>query len=101
MDSSWVTSQSNGLAAHNNPSWMQLYLEACKLLDLAIALPADSLPQFQMYRWAFVGGDSTNSINGMNKSALHPTSLNSSPSQSPFEPHVVRIDNLMNAKVMK
>jgi hypothetical protein len=24
-------------------------------LDLAIALPADELPQFQMYRWAFVG----------------------------------------------
>ena len=26
----------------------------CKLLDLALALPAQALPQFQMYRWAFV-----------------------------------------------
>jgi len=36
-------------------AWLQLYLYACKLLDLVIALPADQLPQFQMYRWAFVG----------------------------------------------
>lgn len=55
-DSSWVSSQSNGFSPH--PSWLQLYLYACKLLDMAIALPAESLPQFQMYRWAFVGDSS-------------------------------------------
>lgn len=37
-------------------SWLQLYLYACKLLDLAMALPAENLPQFQMYKWAFIGG---------------------------------------------
>ena len=55
LDSSWVISAgSNGLAAHNSPQWMALYLAVCKLLDLALALPATFLPQFQMYRWAFV-----------------------------------------------
>lgn len=33
-------------------------MNACKLLDLALILPADSLPQFQLHRWAFLG-DST------------------------------------------
>lgn len=37
---------------------LQLFLNACKLLDLALILPADSLPQFQLHRWAFLG-DST------------------------------------------
>merc|ERR1712223_1300588 len=56
LDSSWVVSAGlNGLAAHNSPSWLSLYLSVCKLLDLALALPAQQLPQFQMYRWAFVG----------------------------------------------
>jgi hypothetical protein len=38
----------NGLQAHNHPAWLGLYLSACKLLDLALALPASRLPQFQM-----------------------------------------------------
>ena len=59
LDSSWVVSAgSNGLAAHNSPAWMSLYLAVCKLLDLTLALPAASLPQFQMYRWAFVSESS-------------------------------------------
>ncbi|XP_076054821.1 protein DOP1A isoform X3 [Oratosquilla oratoria] len=55
LDSWWVVSASNGLNAHNHPAWLTLYLAACKLLDLMLALPASHLPQFQMYRWAFVG----------------------------------------------
>ena len=55
LDTSWVVSAgSNGLAAHNSPAWLSLYLSVCKLLDLSLALPAQKLPQFQMYRWAFV-----------------------------------------------
>ena len=75
MDSSWVVSAGlNGLAAHNSPSWLSLYLSVCKLLDLALALPAQQLPQFQMYQWAFVSEGSENNnvpretapgINGM------------------------------------
>ena len=34
--------------------FLGVYLGVCKLLDQAAALPADLLPQFQMYRWAFV-----------------------------------------------
>lgn len=56
---SW-TQSNGGLSVSSGGStkdgaWLQLYLFACKLLDLAIALPSDELPQFQMYRWAFVG----------------------------------------------
>ena len=56
-DSSWASQSNGGLSAPSarHSAWLQLYLYACKLLDLAIALPADELPQFQMYRWAFVG----------------------------------------------
>lgn len=47
LDSSWAH-LGNGLNAHNNPAWLQLYLSVCKLLDLALALPADVVPQFQL-----------------------------------------------------
>ena len=59
QDPSWVaaTSASAGLGLQStaaNPAWLSVYLGVCKLLDQAVALPADLLPQFQMYRWAFV-----------------------------------------------
>ena len=64
LDSSWVVSAGyNGLAAHNSPSWLGLYLSVCKLLDLSLALPAQHLPQFQMYQWAFVSeGNENNNV---------------------------------------
>ena len=31
----------------SSPGWLQLYLSACKLLDLLIFLPADIIPDFQ------------------------------------------------------
>lgn len=34
---------------------LQLFLNACKLLDLALILPSDTLPIFQLHRWSFVG----------------------------------------------
>jgi hypothetical protein len=46
LDASWA--YNNGLNAHNNPAWLKLYLSACKLLDLALVMPADALPQFQL-----------------------------------------------------
>ncbi|KAF2368882.1 Dopey N-terminal [Trinorchestia longiramus] len=75
------------------PSWLSLFLAACKLLDLLLALPAHSLPQFQMYRWAFVGsGESGCSSNGdmAVPGAAPPDSTNSD-----FVPHVRRISRLM------
>lgn len=76
---------SNGLLS---ASWLQLQLAAANLLFLAVQLPADRLPQFQMYRWAFVGGDIT-SVNNTN---------NASPD---FVPHVTRIAQLMGRKYGK
>lgn len=36
------------------PAQLQLFLNACKLLDIALLLPSDSLPQFQLHKWAFI-----------------------------------------------
>ncbi|XP_072393465.1 protein DOP1 homolog isoform X2 [Diabrotica undecimpunctata] len=85
LDASWATNSSNGLHALGHPHWLRLQLATAKLLDLALLLPATTLPQFQMYRWAFVGDD-------LNKKT------NSQFNQIPFLPHVVRIAELMDKK---
>ena len=59
LETSWVAAAtaSAGLGLQstaNNPAWLAVYLGVAKLLDQAVVLPADQLPQFQMYRWAFV-----------------------------------------------
>ena len=130
LDSSWVVSSgANGLAAHNSPAWLELYLSVCKLLDLALALPAHKLPQFQMYRWAFVsegiennnvdslvgtvsGGPykSANLANGVETgiSSEHGSSSQTSITtsyqkqlyQQDFVPYVVRVARLLLLKVM-
>lgn len=39
----------NGFStSYNSQRWLNLYLSACKFLDLALALPSENLPQFQM-----------------------------------------------------
>jgi len=130
LDSSWVVSAgANGLAAHNSPSWLGLYLSVCKLLDLSLALPAHKLPQFQMYRWAFVSeGMENNNVDGLEANQLQntktPHSLmngdksetipnadkNSSSTstncqkqlyQQDFVPYVVRVARLLLQKVEK
>jgi len=45
LESTWTVT---GGAVSVNQPWLQLYLAACKLLDLALILPADFLPQFQL-----------------------------------------------------
>ncbi|XP_066603567.1 protein dopey-1 homolog isoform X2 [Prorops nasuta] len=85
LDSSWAVNTSNGLQAHGHPHWLQLHLAAAKLLDLALLLPAHRLPQFQMYRWAFVGDAATGSTENNNLS-------------SDFVPHITRIAKLMDSK---
>ncbi|KAK7864583.1 hypothetical protein R5R35_003176 [Gryllus longicercus] len=91
LDSSWVVNSNNGLHAHGHPAWLQLQLSAAKLLDLALALPAHRLPQFQMYRWAFVGGSECPSLNN--------NQPHDEPARSPdFVPHVARIARLMDTK---
>lgn len=50
----------SGYVNYSQEKWLGLYLSVCKLLDMALCLPPEQLPQFQMYRWAFEG--STNEI---------------------------------------
>uniref|UniRef100_T1J3V3 Uncharacterized protein n=1 Tax=Strigamia maritima TaxID=126957 RepID=T1J3V3_STRMM len=98
LDSSWVVSPNNGLNAHNNPAWLQLYLSVCKLLDLTLTLPADRLPQFQMYRWAFVGDLTPTNVNN-NDVELSLNLKNQTPLSTGFVPHITRLAYLLNKKV--
>jgi len=66
----------------NTAGYLQMYLQACKFLDLAISLPADSLPQFQLDRWSFIS--SVNSDDQMG--------------DSDFEPQISRIEKLMRLR---
>ena len=122
LDSAWVmTAGYDGLAAHNSPAWMSLYLAVCKLLDLALVLPAHVLPQFQMYRWAFVseGGSEAAAASGAIVSAAAAASVHNHNGdlsaddgvsheglqhmhlpQQDFVPYVVRVAKLLLHKVM-
>ncbi|XP_054721369.1 protein dopey-1-like [Uloborus diversus] len=93
LDSSWVVSNNNGLNAHNHPAWLHLYLSACKLLDMAVALPANVLPQFQMYRWAFIG-DSPPLSTDYEEVVKTPH-----PDSPEFVPHIIRLASLLNKKI--
>ncbi|KAI1301279.1 Protein dopey-1 [Halotydeus destructor] len=119
--------QSNGNAYHHSEASLHLFLNACKLLDLAITLPAETLPQFQMYQWAFVGETHEVAAPSEEKSILNHINNNAnnveqSPSPTPsrtststsasgqkatansantsFEPLVVRIERELRNKVM-
>lgn len=48
LDASWATNSNNGLHASGHPHFLRLRLATAKLLDLALLLPATTLPQFQM-----------------------------------------------------
>ena len=100
-DSSWSSQSNGGLSAPSakDSAWLQLYLYACKLLDLAIALPADELPQFQMYRWAFVGDpsdDSSSSPTPRTPAAWTPDPSRSSQIQSATNADRLSIHSLNN-----
>ena len=105
LDSTWVTHSANGLQNYANPAWMHLYLSTCKLLHLALALPATRLPQFQMYRWAFVGDEkavgSCNGRDGDDGDGDISTSSRSIQQQvTPnFVPYLTRIYRLLRNKV--
>ena len=94
LDASWATT--NSLATQGNPTWLNLYLAACKLLDVALILPSEIIPQFQLYKWAFTGDpglDEQPPPSDKNKRAKE------QPQQPVFVPHVFRISKLMNLMV--
>uniref|UniRef100_A0A8C9VXY2 DOP1 leucine zipper like protein A n=1 Tax=Scleropages formosus TaxID=113540 RepID=A0A8C9VXY2_SCLFO len=83
----------NGFStSYNSQRWLNLYLSACKLLDLALALPPESLPQFQMYRWAFIPEASDDSGLEGRRQGTH---------QREFKPYVVRLAKLLRKRVKK
>lgn len=103
LDLAWVSDRSNGLHARGHPHWLQLQLAAAHLLHLALQLPAHRLPQFQMYRWAFVGSAESGLNNNASvvaclTSGPPPTSEDDAGRSLQFIPHVSRIARLMDAK---
>ncbi|KAM3873118.1 protein DOP1A isoform 1-T1 [Diretmus argenteus] len=83
----------NGFStSYNSQRWLNLYLSACKLLDLALALPSESLPQFQMYRWAFIPEASDDSGLEVRRQGTH---------QREFKPYVVRLAKMLRKRAKK
>ncbi|XP_045150419.1 protein dopey-1 isoform X8 [Echinops telfairi] len=80
----------NGFStSYNSQRWLNLYLSACKFLDLALALPSENLPQFQMYRWAFIPEASDDSGLEVRRQGIH---------QREFKPYVVRLAKLLRKR---
>ncbi|XP_048351284.1 protein dopey-1 isoform X2 [Sphaerodactylus townsendi] len=83
----------NGFStSYNSQRWLNLYLSACKFLDLALALPSEHLPQFQMYRWAFIPEASDDSGLEVRRQGTH---------QREFKPYVVRLAKLLRKRAKK
>ncbi|KAM9317340.1 protein DOP1A [Gastrophryne carolinensis] len=83
----------NGFStSYNSQRWLNLYLSACKFLDLALALPSDNLPQFQMYRWAFIPEASDDSGLEVRRQGTY---------QREFKPYVVRLAKLLRKRAKK
>uniref|UniRef100_G3TE15 DOP1 leucine zipper like protein A n=1 Tax=Loxodonta africana TaxID=9785 RepID=G3TE15_LOXAF len=83
----------NGFStSYNSQRWLNLYLSACKFLDLALALPSENLPQFQMYRWAFIPEASDDSGLEVRRQGIH---------QREFKPYVVRLAKLLRKRAKK
>ncbi|KAH1173391.1 hypothetical protein KIL84_017230 [Mauremys mutica] len=83
----------NGFStSYNSQRWLNLYLSACKFLDLALALPSENLPQFQMYRWAFIPEVSDDSGLEVRRQGIH---------QREFKPYVVRLAKLLRKRAKK
>ena len=91
-----------------------LYLQASKLLDLALTLPSDSLPQFQMYKWAFINKAEASALNsGLSNAEFRSSipdnsgsrngedfdSLISASSNVTFGPFINRIERYMRLRV--
>ncbi|XP_043929288.1 protein dopey-1 [Protopterus annectens] len=83
----------NGFStSYNSQRWLNFYLSACKFLDLALALPSENLPQFQMYRWAFIPEASDDSGLEVRRQGTH---------QREFKPYVVRLAKLLRKRAKK
>ncbi|XP_067372078.1 protein dopey-2 isoform X2 [Channa argus] len=62
---------------------LDMYLSACKFLDTSLAFPPESIPLFQMYRWAFVPEVDVNRYGGPETALIE--------GEQECTPHVVRV----------
>lgn len=82
--------------------WLEMYISACKMLDLALCLPIHYVPMFQLYRWSFVGEVPESQNHGeVCFQSNGPSVRNGSESEEEddnkvlkFVPHCVRIQKL-------
>ncbi|KXJ05516.1 Protein dopey-1 [Exaiptasia diaphana] len=88
----------NGYVSYSQEKWLGLYLAAFKLLDLTLSLPGDRLPHFQMYRWAFEGGEVNCSSAMTTKSA---SGDGKTEKVTIFKPHIARIWKLLRKRCRK
>lgn len=63
----------SGYVNYSQEKWLGLYLSVCKLLDMALCLPPEQLPQFQMYRWAFESSGSPSTSEATRKLGANDT----------------------------
>ncbi|KAL4657008.1 protein dopey-2 isoform X2 [Arapaima gigas] len=64
-------------------SELDMYLSACKFLDMALSFPPDRMPLFQMYRWAFVPEVDTESYSGPENGLME--------GEQECQPHIVKV----------
>ncbi|XP_031436903.1 protein dopey-2 [Clupea harengus] len=64
-------------------SELDMYLSACKFLDMAISFPPERMPLFQMYRWAFVPEVDIDSYSGPDNNLLE--------GEPECKPHISRV----------
>ncbi|XP_030642280.1 protein dopey-2 [Chanos chanos] len=63
---------------------LDMYLSACKFLDIAVSFPPERMPLFQMYRWAFVPEVDVNSYSGPENTFLEG-------GEQECKPHIVKV----------
>ena len=90
-------------ARASDPAWLSLFLAACKLLDLVTALPADVVPQFQLYRWAFIGEQNPSAASRSQRAAAASGAAKEKEAtpaakSNTFVPHIHRLAVLGNRK---
>lgn len=69
---------------------LDMYLSACKFLDTAVSFPPEQMPQFQMYRWAFIPEVDVDRYDGPENTLLE--------EEQECKPHVVRILDGINRR---
>lgn len=87
-----ATTRTSKLDPKIPPAQLQLFLNACKLLDIALLLPSDSLPQFQLHKWAFISDYNIHSFDWNNLLISGLTSANNNDLIGQINRHT-QIDN--------